>query len=181
MNKSRLLFLAGLGFFVVGVALTINTVITTLPLSAANKATSQFQAAVQTADEIEISTLGDVKLHPDAPRYRTKRFPETYAVTSTYTLGTAQTKEVLDLLRPLQFITTGGSLCHDPGYLMRFRREGREIFQASACFHCSNLETEPFASGAVWIFLIDADSENLDKIEGLLAMAKEISAREGKK
>src|SRR5882757_5254881 len=110
MSKVRLAVYLSVGFFLAGVASFLGALALAIPNSAAAKSITLLEDAIQTADEVEISFLSDPKSHPNAPRYRTKRYPEEYAIVSTRRLTSGQTHDFLGILKKHDFSTSYGSM-----------------------------------------------------------------------
>jgi hypothetical protein len=174
MSKVRRTFLASIGFFLAGAVLFFAALKVGWPQVVDSRAKSQLQVAIRTSDEVEISYLSDPKGHPNAPRCRTKVDALEYAITSTQRLDAGQTKEFLGILEALIFDARGGTMCHDPGFVLRFSREGREILSCSLCLKCSNVELEAFPFVPIWVTIFDRKAEgfSLPQIESFLAKIK---------
>ncbi len=62
-------------------------------------------------------------------------------------------------------------MCHDPGYLLRFTRSGREVLRCSLCLQCMNIEIEPIPFIPIWVTVLDREDKDLSlsKIVSFLA------------
>ncbi len=161
MSKRRLALYASICFFVAGALLFYAAIQVALPSATATQSLSTLQVAIHTADQIEISFLADPKTHTSKRHYSTKAFHEDYAITSTRLLSAEQTKELLEILDSYVFSTSGGAMCHDPGFLLRFRRQGRDLLTGSLCLHCTNLELEPFPFSPILVDIYEPKTNAL--------------------
>ncbi|MEA3209404.1 MAG: hypothetical protein QOE70_2461 [Chthoniobacter sp.] len=175
MNKSRLTLYLSIGFFVAGGLSFYGALRIAFPSAAAARGLSLLQTAVQTADEIEVSFLSKATPKPTQARYRTKAFPEEFTITSSQRLTSDQTKQLLGILQQHVFDPGGGAMCHDPGFVLRFARQGRTLLTGSLCLHCTNLEIEPFPFAPIWISIFDKEAKDmrLQTIEKFLATLRE--------
>jgi hypothetical protein len=174
-SNPRLLLCVSVCFFLAGGLLFYEAFDTWLVHAVAMKSLTIVRTAIHEADEIDVSTLSHPVGAATKERFRTKSFPEEYAVTSTRRLSSDQTKEFLGILQDHFYDTRGGAMCHDPGYVLRFRRHGRTMLTASLCLACSNLEIESFPFVPTWVMVFDSKSQDmhLPRIKAFLAKVNE--------
>lgn len=158
-RKQRVVLYCSVGFFFAGCLLLLQAVQFALPHAMHLKSLKVLHKSLKEADAIEIRVLTDVKSHPNLPRYSTKIDGDELALAPGPQLTQAQTKELLGILKVHTFNPGGGAMCHDPGYLLRFSRQGHLLLETSLCLHCGNLEMEPFPFIPIWVTLYDPRSD----------------------
>lgn len=126
----------------------------------------EFGRLMNDVDEIEVIAL------VDGPLGTTGVHAEKalgYGVHGKKTLRGDEAKQVHDLWRYLRRGRTFSAMCHDPGYVLRFWKDGKLILETSVCWSCHNY-TLP-----IWIlgrptYGFDSTREDAKELLALLRM-----------
>lgn len=173
--KSRFYFLLAVLFFVAGCAVFWFAAGMSYEAAAGQRALSLLSRAVHEADSVTVQALTPAGPTPSGETYATIRFPEHYVISGTYTLDAARTGKLTALLGGLRYDTSSGALCHSPGYLLTFKRDGRVLLRCTLCLECWNLEISPLPFAAVWVSFLHQPRESKFEIDALKAALEQPS------
>lgn len=167
MRAPGALFIGSIIFFLTGIAAFVGAFAFAGDEIVARHSVSLLKKAIERADEIEISFLKGAEEYPQAPRYTDHSIE--YAIVATRRLNPSETGEFLAVWKGHLF-GDDGALCHDPGYIVRFKSKGKDVLTCTLCLECMNIKLEPFPffPGCVALAEIGSSTLRLSKLESFL-------------
>lgn len=115
----------------------------------------QFGHQLPDADEVEVMSLGRPDFSaPDGPAY-----VEHYAIAGRSALRGEDAAKVVELWRSLRRGRGFAAMCHDPIYALRFRQQGKLLYETTICWHCHSY-TIPWGVLGHGQYGFDADRED---------------------
>ncbi len=93
---------------------------------------------------VEVIKLADREVKPGEAFYHVRHERADFPIVGRVTLSLgAQATTLVKLWRQVRFSNGWSTLCHEPGFVLRFIVGSRCAFEVSVCFKCENICWEP--------------------------------------
>jgi len=120
---------------------------------------------------VEVIKLGEKASDPSGPSYHAGCVGWNFPITGRQTLTGAEAVKLVDLWKHIQLTNGYQTLCHEPGFVLRFMVGTKCIFEASVCFKCENICWNPTPFTSACISMVSpriSDDSKMDDLKNYL-------------